>query len=540
MSRPVVVAVAWLVFLPVAAALAEGPPAGTWKFKFDGGKEPVTFLFYFSEADGKWTGDFVSSSHAVKQEPKFGDITVTGDNLKFGLTFGGREFINFDGVVSKDGKKITGSYSQFGGPLKLTELYPSKLKKLDDPFALAKETLSQVETGPEMFESGFTVLGEAGKKKLPVDEARSIADKLAKAASAYGPRWERTTTLRLANTLAEQDGLAEVAVAQAQRAERMLGDDAPPAAAMEVYDTLVRVLTKAGKADQTKKYAVLLGKLEAREYADLIKANITFPIEAYKGRKGKSDRVVLLEAFTTSEAPQAVGTDNMVESLARTFKPTDVIVANFHVHVGRVPPDALASGDGMERLPLYGETLQSKGFPMLLIDGKAGPAATGAVAGAKDRYTAFREAVEAELEKPATVKVALAVTKGDKGYTAKATVTELEAPGEKVVLRFILAEERVRFAGGSGTKYHPLVVRAMPGGPKGFPLTKKSHEETVTVDVPAVREKLTKYLDDFAKNDAEFPRPDRPLELKKLKLIAFVQNDATGEVLNAVQVDLGE
>ncbi len=543
MSRPLVVVAAWLCFLPAAGILAEGAapsPAGSWKFRFKQGDETVTFLFYFSESEGKWVGDYISSTHTVKQEPKFSSVTVKGDNLKFTVNFAGREFLTFDGIVAKDGKKITGNYSLFGGPLKLTEMHPSKLKKLDDSFAVARETFAQLDSGPELFDVGFEILGQAGKEKLPVEDARGIVAKLDKASAAYGPRWERTLALRLANTLATQDGLAEVAVAQAQRAERMLGDDASPALSLEVYDTIVRVLTRAGKADQAKKYATLIAKLEAKDYPDYIKSNLTVSPEEYKGRKGKSDRVVLIEAFSTSEAPQAQGADLMLEAMSRTFKPSDVILLNYHVHVPPLAADALATPDAMDRVPGYGKQIRENGFPILFVDGKAGPRATGNAAAAKERYTAFREVVEKELEKPAAAKIALTVAKGEKGLTAKAAVSELETPGEKVVLRFALVEERVRFAGGSGTRYHPFLVRAMPGGSKGFPLTKKSHEETVTIDAADIREKLNKYLDDFSKNQADFPRTDRPMALKRLKLVAFVQNDETGEILQATQVDLAD
>ena len=142
------------------------------------------------------------------------------------------------------------------------------------------------------------------------------------------------------------------------------------------------------------------------------------------------------------------------------------------------------------------------------------------------------------METPAPVKLALTVTPGEKGTTAKATVNDLETPGERTVLRFVLVEQRVRFAGQSGVRYHANVVRAMPGGVKGFPLTKKAHEQTVTIDKAEVRAKLDKFLDEFARAEGEFPKPDRPLALDNLKLVALVQNDATGEVLQAVQVDL--
>ena len=51
-------------------------------------------------------------------------------------------------------------------------------------------------------------------------------------------------------------------------------------------------------------------------------------------------------------------------------------------------------------------------------------------------------------------------------------------------------------------------------------------------------ERLSRWVAGFAERQGEFPRPDRPLALKNLKLVAFVQNDETREVLTAVQIDL--
>ena len=104
------------------------------------------------------------------------------------------------------------------------------------------------------------------------------------------------------------------------------------------------------------------------------------------------------------------------------------------------------------------------------------------------------------------------MTKGEKGtFSAKANVSDLDAPGEKVMLRFVLAEERIRYAGGNGMRYHHMVVRALPGGAKGVALTKKSHEQTTTIDPEALRMTLAKYLDNTAKEEGPFPRTDRPL-----------------------------
>ncbi len=111
-------------------------------------------------------------------------------------------------------------------------------------------------------------------------------------------------------------------------------------------------------------------------------------------------------------------------------------------------------------------------------------------------------------------------------------------PGEKISLRFALAEEQCATPGGNGIRYHHMVVRAMPGGQKGFPLTKKTAEQSVAFDPADVQKTLAKYFGRSREDQSAVPAPDGPLALKNLKLIAYVQNDTTRDILNAVQVDV--
>ncbi len=457
---------------------------------------------------------------------------MTGDTVTFTLEIQGREFLNFDGTLAKDGKKLVGSVSQAGGPLKLVEMYPSKLKKLTDAFELAREDFAQQESGTPVFEAGFTLAGQAGEKKLKVEEARGIADKLAKAAANYGPRWERTVALRLAETFVGQEGFADVALAQARRAERMLAETDPALMQMPVYETLGKVLVKSGKADEAKKYTAMLAKLETRDAAEYEKAMLKFETPAFAGRKAKSDRVALVEVFTGAECPPCVAVDVAFDGLLKTYKPTDAIFLQYHVHIPG--PDPLTSPDAMERLELS----NVRSAPTAFVNGKPTAKGGGGAAAAKAKYTEFRTAIDDALEKPPAAKIALAVTKDDKGFSVKAMASDLEKPGEKVMLRFVLIEDRVRYAGGNGVRYHQQVVRAMPGGAKGVALTKKSQEQSVTVNAEEVKGKQVKYLDDYAKAEGPFPRPVPTLTLQGLKVVAFIQDDATGEVLNAAQIEL--
>jgi thiol-disulfide isomerase/thioredoxin len=359
-------------------------------------------------------------------------------------------------------------------------------------------------------------------------------ERVNKAAGGYGPRWERDATLKLATTLGTQDAFADLALAQARRAERMLSDDDDAASRILVLDALAKALTKAGKPDDAKPLLAQVTKLEARDYADYAKTNPPFKAEAFAGRKGKSERAVLVEVFTGAECPPCAAVDLAFDALLKTYKPTEVVLLQYHCHVPA--PDPLTSPDGESRLKYYDQQITS--VPTVLVAGAVGPPSGGPAPASEAKYKGLRKPIDDAVEKPAGVKLALAAAKAEKGFSVKATVDDLEAPGEKMSLRFVLAEERVRYAGGNGIRFHHMVVRAMPGGAKGFPLTKKGHAETVTVDADAVKAALGKYLDDTAKAEGDFPRPDRPLALKNLKVIAFVQNDATKEILHAAQVDL--
>lgn len=539
MRRPLLLAATGLLLAAGLSRAADPtPPAGYWKLSVPAGQgQEVLMMVAFTEQDGKWVGDYLMSNEKLTIEPKFKALKVTGDVVQFTIEANGRDLVSFDGAVSKDKKKIAGSISVFGGPIALTELHPTKLKKIDDPFELAREALTQVEGGPALFDAAGAVLAKAAEKKVPADDVRAILDRVNKAAAGYGPRWEREMTLRLAETLSGQDGLADVAVAQAKRAERLLSDDDDAATRMKVLEAVVRTLNKSGKADDAKPYAAQIAKLEARDYTEYAKT-LPFKPEPFTGRKGKSDRAVLVEVFTGAECPPCAAVDLAFDGLMKAYKPSDVVLLQYHIHVPG--PDPLTSPDSMKRVEDY-YVDQIRGAPTVFIGGKLGPAGGGPAAAAGKKFTAFREVIDEALEKAPGVSLKLDVGKGEKGgFTAKATVDGLEAPGEKMMLRFALAEERIRYAGGNGIRYHHMVVRSMPGGVKGFPLAKKTAEQSVSFDPEALRKDLAKYLEDFAKNEEPFPRADRPVALRNLKLIAFVQNDATREVLTAVQVDVGE
>lgn len=535
----------FLLAAAVPAAAADGP-AGTWRATFlldtEDGERRITMLFMFSEQDGKWVADFLDANPRITKDDPTLDLAVKDDTVKLGIKISANTTLALEGKVQADGKAIKGTLD-LGGQLVLVDMVPSKLKSLTkDRFAVAKEVLDTTEQPAEFFKSVFPVLGQAAAKKLKPEEVRAYADKATKLAEPYGTRWQRSIAFKLADALADQEAFAAIAVEQARQGERLLNPRSDDIGTqLQTLDTLARVLRKANKADEAKEVEGRVAKLEPRDYAEYQKTMPPFKADEFKGRKGKSDRAVLVELFTGAECGPCVAVDLAFDSLGRTYKPADVILLQYHAHIPG--PDPLVSKDGSARMDFYNKRDDDKSTPQIYFNGKQDMTGGGPQPKmAKLKYQAYRETIEDLLEKAAPVKLsATAALKGDE-LTIKATVADLAKPGEKVALRFALAEERIRYQGGNGVRYHHSVVRAMPGGPAGFPLTKASAEQTVTVKLSEVKAANTKALDEMVaeiqKQGGEFSFPARPMDLKNLKVVAFVQNDETKEVLQAFQVDV--
>ena len=529
-----------LISLPARASDA---PAGRWRVSFPvetrNGVVTLNLLLMFSESDGKWAADFLDSKPPLGMDPAV-ELTVKDDMVKFTLKFGPNNW-SFDGKVPAGGKRVKGSID-LGGQMILVDLVPTNLKSLTkDEFAVAKEALDAAETPIEFFNAVFPVTAQAAAKKLKVEDVRAIADKAAKLAEPYGPRWQRTVAFRLAEILADQEPFVAIAIEQARQGERLLTRTDDIATQLSTLETIARVLRKAKKDADAIEVEGRVAKLEPRDFAEYAKTHPPFKPEEFKGRKAASDRAVLVELFTGAECDPCVAVDLAFDALGRTYKPTDVILLQYHAH--NPGPDPLTSVDGTARMDFYVKEDGKKATPQIYINGKPDGTGGGPQAKmAKLKYQTYREAIEPLLEKPATAKLAVTAALKGNDLTVKGTVSDLEKPGQKVSLRFALAEERIRYQGGNGIRYHHAVVRAMPGGPKGFPLTKRAAEQTVTLNLNALKGTLNKSLDEFSADmkskGADFDFPIRPMALKNLRVIAYVQNDETFEIIQATQVEV--
>jgi hypothetical protein len=522
-----------LLFLAIAspARSADAPPAGTWKLSvYQEGQLQTLWIIELKSKDNQWTGSVVASPKGMPKA-KLEGLQVTEDLLRFTLKIE-NQVLAFEGKVPKEKGKILGSFSS-GRNTTPGDMEPTSLRSFD-PTELAKEALlTGPVDSPALFDAAQDLLNGASDIKAKPEEVRGWAEKAYKAAAAFGPRWQREIGVRITLTLTRQEPFAAIALEYARRTERLLEESDDATTQIRILDALAAALRKNNKADEAKQIDARLDKLEAKADAEYLKKMPGYQPEPYRGRKNKSDRVVLVELFTGAQCPPCVAADLAFDGLAKTYKPEEVALLQYHLHVPG--PDPLTNPDAEARQEYYGKALE--GTPTAFFNGTPRAPDGGPVDLAKDKYFEYRDVINPLLEKPAQAQLRVSANRQGDKIDIQAEVSELNKPGEKTRLRFALVEEEIRYVGGNQVRFHHDVVRALPGGAEGFPLKEKDSKQAASVDLAELRQKLTAYLDDYAKQ-RPFPNGRRPLELKKLRVVAFIQDDDNKEVLQAALADV--
>jgi hypothetical protein len=374
----------------------------------------------------------------------------------------------------------------------------------------------------------------AGKAKA--EELKKWADKAMKAAAAHGPRAERAATLATAAALSGLDNAGGVALPFAEKAVA-LSEKAPAAQKVAMLKGLAVAQAAAGKADEAKKTQVTVDKLDADLDAEYKKDGPGFTADKYAGRKNKdANRAAVFEMFTGAMCPPCVAADLAFDVLETTYSPKDLILLQYHQHIPG--PDPMTNPDTLARWKYYTEKFpqQVRGVPSSVFDGKPQAGGGGGKPNAKKKYDEYKEIIDATLEKTADVTVS-GTAKLDAG--AVKVDAAVKGKAENATVRLVLAEEEVRYQGGNGIRLHHMVVRGMFGKPDGWKVKDLTDgKATASVKLDELKKSLSDYMAKYHKETAKFSNPDRPLKFEHLKVIVLVQDDDTGEILNAAQFDV--
>ncbi len=527
------VAVSLLAFLPSISRAQDGL-AGSWKFSiFEGAQQLPLWLFQIDTKGGKIT----VQADALKGSPrvKIADPVQVGDNLTMKILasvgMGGAQTIVFhlEAPLPKPGaKKIFGSIVQAGSSNATPVLLEATNAKT--VFDLNRETLQRNPADPRAFAAIFDFIEDAKENKLTAADLQEIIDTSLKASDLYGPRFSLRHQGRLLDALAVEKTYASVALETARKLTKLVDPKLPIDTQLQILTSIANVLEKGGAKEEATVLNTRLEKIEGEAYADYVKTGLGFKTPKFAGRKSKSTRAVLIELFTGAQCPPCVAADMAFDGVSHAYAPADVVLLQYHMHIPR--PEPMSGPDSEARFEYYVEAFakQVRGTPAALFNGKPTGSGGGSREEAPERFKEYSDAIDKLLETPTTISLsAKAVRKGDK-IDIQADVKGVEKPGDKIKLRIALTEGWVRYKGSNGLQYHHHVVRALAGGAKGIAIKQKDLDHKVTLDLSDLRKTLNKYLDE------DYPEGPRPLRMRELNIVAFVQDDATAEVLHAVTI----
>jgi thiol-disulfide isomerase/thioredoxin len=296
--------------------------------------------------------------------------------------------------------------------------------------------------------------------------------------------------------------------------------DAYLAAAAEDY------LDAADKAKAL--YTKVHGSADGFEAARAAKLKaLPFRPEPFRAPAGWKGKAVLAELFTGSECPPCVGADLAFDGLVETIPGRYLAVLVYHLPIPR--PDPMMNPATAVRAGAYGVS----STPTVIIDGADRSVGGGGRGAAEGKFLQYRSVVEPLLAAaPEIVLKAVASLAADRVkvvYDFNTTV-----PGADYLLALVQAEQEHK--GSNGVAFHKMVVRDItvldPAAPR-----------TATFDLAASEKATDAYLSEFAKTYTRIPGftwevRRNAIARQGLKVVFFVQEKSTGQVLNAVVADV--
>jgi hypothetical protein len=251
-----------------------------------------------------------------------------------------------------------------------------------------------------------------------------------------------------------------------------------------------------------------------------------------------------------------VGASIAFEAALDRYRRDDYILLTYHLHIPR--PDPMTSPSTLARQQFYGV----RGTPSYYIDGDAGGGGGSADMAKSIFDTKVDPVVDKHLAVPAEAKIDLRATTTGSTVKVKTTVSKVTSKSDKLRLQVALVEESVRYSGENGTRFHEMVVRslAVPASapakspaaapaadtkpaapPQGFALQPgKGGTFEYTFDLAKVAVEAKAHLEDFETNTRKgqytFREKKHEVNASALAVVAFVQDEATKKILQAVYV----
>jgi thiol-disulfide isomerase/thioredoxin len=273
-----------------------------------------------------------------------------------------------------------------------------------------------------------------------------------------------------------------------------------------------------------------------------------FEVEPYKATAARTDRVVLVEVFTGSGCPPCVAADLAADLAMERYNRQELVVIMYHEHIPQ--PDPMTTPQTTARFKYYAGT----GVPTLAIDG-ATTAGGGARNAAKDVFDRITKGIDrkvngveiklaginSRLEVPADAELNLDAKLSGNLIKTNVVVDKVTSDSPDLKLHIILVEEKLRYTGENGVRFHPMVVRSMAGADGTGLGIKSKGPETFTwdFDLNKISAAIKQHLDEYEAgghrgNTFTFVEKKFAINPTDLSVAAFVQDAKTKAILQTV------
>lgn len=233
-----------------------------------------------------------------------------------------------------------------------------------------------------------------------------------------------------------------------------------------------------------------------------------------------------------------MGASLAFEAALDRYARQNYILLNYHVHIPQ--PDPMVNPSTLERQKFYGV----RSSPSYFVDGDS-DGGGGSADMAKSIYERKVEpAIEKHLTAAPEAAIKLRATHSGSTVKVKASVSNVKSKSDKLRLQIALVEDTVRYNGENGNRFHEMVVRSLavaPAQAQGFALRPgKGGSFEYTFDVAKAAADAKAHLEDYETNTRKgaytFRKKKHEIAAGNLSVVAFVQNEATRKILQAVYV----
>ncbi len=269
----------------------------------------------------------------------------------------------------------------------------------------------------------------------------------------------------------------------------------------------------------------------ARQAAALQFIPEEFHRERVELKKNEQQKVVMAELFTGSECRPCQAADIAFDYLIERFRTSSLAILEYHLHIPQ--PDPLSNDDAEKRGEYYGVN----STPTAIFNGNTVIPSGGNKLAAKSKFFLYSDVIERQLKIPSPVAISLSSSIKKNILTIKVDAI-ITSKNNKLKLRIALVEDEVYYKGSNGIDRHKFVVRKMVKSTDGFAFPKNGKlRVTESLNIKSLIADLGKYYDltnaRFAQLGSGLKEKKNEIDVKRLAVVAFVQDDITREIIQA-------